>query len=43
MINNMKIFIANILAKTLDKIGCTVIIGVKIKGEAHTHRNTQFL
>lgn len=38
----MKYFIANILAKILDKMDCTVIIGCKINGEIHTNRNNQY-
>lgn len=38
----MKRFIANMLAKILDKMDCTVIIGCKINGEIHTNRNSQY-
>ena len=38
----MKTFFAKTLAKILDKMGYTVIIGVKVVGEIHTDRNNQF-
>lgn len=38
----MEIFIANTLAKILDRMGCTVIIGCEINGEVHTNRNDQY-
>jgi hypothetical protein len=37
----MKIFIGNMLAKILDKMGFTVIIGCKVNGDIHTERNNQ--
>lgn len=38
----MKLFIGNTLAKILDKMGCTVIIGCKINGEVKCTRGDQY-